>query len=233
MSTVRIALVGDYHPKVTAHRAIPRALELAARTLGIEVETEWLPTESLPDAAPCRFDDFHGLWCVPASPYRSEAGALNAIRLSREGQRPFFGTCGGFQHAILEYARNVAGIRGAAHAENDPDASEQVIAPLACGLVEATGDVLIEPGTRLATAYGGTTAREIYHCRYGLNPRFANLFGSGRLQATARDANGEIRAVELADHPFFVATLFQPERAALTGQAHPLVNAFVAAASTA
>jgi len=231
MRTVRVALVGDYHPKVTAHQAIPRALELAGVTLGVGVEAEWLPTESLADAAPARFDAFNGIWGVPASPYRSEAGALNAIRVARQGQRPFLGTCAGFQHALLEYARNVAGVKGAAHAENDPGGSEPVIALLACGLVEATGDVLIEPGTRLARAYGATAARETYHCRYGLNPRFASLLDSGKLRVTARDADGEVRAVELEDHPFFVATLFQPERAALTGRAHPLVNAFVAAAS--
>lgn len=230
MKTLRIALVGDYHPRVAAHQAIPRALELAGAAQGAQVVAEWLPTRSIADGAPGRFDGFDGLWCVPASPYESEAGALNAIRAFREQRRPFLGTCGGFQHALLEYARNVAGHPQAAHAENDPGAAEHLIAPLACGLVEERGEVRIEPGTRLAAAYGAASAIETYHCRYGLNPRFASLLDTGKLRAVARDAGGEVRAIELEDHPFFVATLFQPERAALDGRDHPLINAFAASA---
>ncbi len=231
MRTVRIALVGNYHPKVNAHQAIPRALEFAGEALGVRLEAEWLPTESLAEWKPAHLDGFNGIWCVPASPYRSEVGAINAIRACREERRVFFGTCGGFQHALLEYARTVAGLTHAAHAENDPAALEQVIAPLACGLVEEIGTVSLEPGSRLANAYGAVTATETYHCRYGLNPHFASILDAGPLRATARDAGGEVRAIELDGHPFFVATLFQPERAALTGGAHPVINAFVAAAA--
>lgn len=231
MNTVRIALVGDYHPKVIAHQAIPKALALAAADLGVGVDYHWLPTESIAAGPPAQFDRFHAVWCVPASPYQSESGALRAIRACREGHRPFLGTCGGFQHALLEYARNVAGLTHAAHAENDPGAAEPIIAPLACGLVEATGAVRIEPGSRLAAAYGTTSATETYHCRYGLNPRFRSLLETGPMRVTARDADGDVRAIELDGHPFFVATLFQPERLALTGRAHPLVNALMAAAS--
>jgi CTP synthase (UTP-ammonia lyase) len=233
MNTVRIALVGNYHPKVIAHQAIPPALELAGRSLGISVVAEWLPTESLADAAPARFDGFNGIWCVPASPYKSEVGAIKAIRIAREQRRPFLGTCGGFQHALLEYARNVVGLTQVGHAENDPGAAEQLIAPLACAMIEDAGEVHIIPGTRLAGAYGAAIAIETYHCRYGLNPRFEALLDSGMLRVTARDAGGEVRAVELDGHPFFVATLFQPERVALTGRAHPLINAFVAACASA
>jgi CTP synthase (UTP-ammonia lyase) len=70
-------------------------------------------------------------------------------------------------------------------------------------------------------------ATEGYRCRYGLNPAFESALFSGRLRATAKDAAGEVRAVELEGHPFFVATLFQPERAALENRLPPLVAAFV------
>jgi CTP synthase (UTP-ammonia lyase) len=231
VTTVRIALVGDYHPKVTAHQAIPQALALAGETLGLVVEHRWMPTDAIFTGPPTQFDEFDGTWCVPASPYKSEAGALRAIRASREDRRPFLGTCGGFQHALLEYARHVAGIPDAAHAENDPAASVPVVAPLACSLVEATGLVTLEPGTRVARAYGESPARETYHCRYGLNPHYASILLGGALRVTGRDADGEVRAIELEGHPFFIATLFQPERAALHGRPHPLINAFVAAAA--
>ena len=230
MSGVRIGLIGDHDPGVTAHRAIPLALELAGARYGTAVEYEWIATETLASGVTAALAGCDGLWCVPASPYRSEAGALSGIRFARESRRPFLGTCGGFQHAVLEYARNVLGLAGAAHAETEPEASEPVIAPLSCSLVEASGTVVVAPRSRLAVIYGATQAEETYHCRYGLNPEFERRLVSGPLRVVARDTAGEVRAMELIDHPFFVLTLYQPERAALVGKAHPLVNAFVAAA---
>jgi CTP synthase (UTP-ammonia lyase) len=228
---VRVALVGDHDPKVTAHQAIPLALALAGRVLGFRVVGEWISTAALAGGITPELTACQGIWSVPASPYRSEAGALLAIRYARERRRPFLGTCGGFQHALLEYARNVAGLTNAAHQETSPDAADAVISPLACGLVEQSGDIVIAPGTRLARAYLVDRATETYHCRYGLNPRFESLLTGGPLRVSARDTAGEVRAVELDGHPFFVATLFQPERAALEDRAHPIVSAFASAAS--
>ena len=81
-------------------------------------------------------------------------------------------------------------------------------------------------GTRIAAAYGTDEATEQYLCSYGVNPDFRASLVAGPLREAARDDTGDLRAVELDDHPFFVATLFQPERAALRGQPAPLVNAF-------
>ena len=223
-----IGLVGDYDAGVTAHQAIPRALALAASALGAPLESRWLPTETIDgDALLAPFD---ALWCVPASPYRSMAGALRAIRFARERPLPFLGTCGGFQHAVVEYARNVLGWADAEHAETAPDAARPVIAALVCSLVEITNKVRLLPGSRIAAAYGATEATEGYHCRYGLNEAFRETLVSGALRVTAEDEAGDIRALELEGHPFFVATLFQPERAALAGRLPPLVAAFSRAA---
>ena len=224
---VVIGLVGDYEPSVPAHQAIPLALGQAGRAMGFEVRFEWVPTDEIRSVS--RFSGFDGLWCVPASPYRSMDGALLAIRHAREGAVPFLGTCGGFQHAVVEYARNVLGWADADHAETSPDAARAVIAPLACALVETMGPVRLFPGTRIAAAYGATETREGYRCRYGLNPEFQSALVAGPLRAAADDATGEVRAVELDGHPFFVATLFQPERAALMGRTPPLVAAFARA----
>ena len=229
--SLHIALVGDYDPAVTAHQAIPRALALAAERLGVDVEQHWLPTDAVDADDPLAGVD--AVWCVPASPYRSADGALRAIRAARESGRPFLGTCAGFQHAILEYARAVIGWADAEHGEAAPDAERPVITPLACALVEATDVVRFAPDSRLAAAYGALESREGYRCRYGLNPAFARELTAGPLRATATDATGEVRAVELDGHPFFVATLFQPERAALTGTAPPLAVALLRAAAAA
>lgn len=227
---VLIGLIGDYDATVPAHQAIPIALQLAADAAAIEVKLQWVPTEEVRSVA--RVSAFDGLWCVPASPYRNMEGALLAIQYARESGRPFLGTCGGFQHAVLEYARNVLGWTDAEHAETAPNAVRPVISPLACALVEATGTVRLFFNSRIAEAYGTEEATEGYRCRYGLNPAFQAALVSGPLRAAAEDATGEVRAVELDDHPFFVATLFQPERAALKGQLPPLVAAFVHACAS-
>jgi CTP synthase (UTP-ammonia lyase) len=229
-TNVKVGLIGDYNESVPAHQSIPLALQRAAEELNIEVAFEWIPTDEITSVS--RIYRFDGLWCVPASPYRSMEGALLAIRHVRESNVPFLGTCGGFQHAVIEYARNVLGWADAEHAETAPDAARAVISPLECALVEATGSVRLFPGTRIALAYGVSETTEGYRCRYGLNPVFQAALVAGPLRATADDETREVRAVELDDHPFFVATLFQPERAALKDQSAPLVVAFIRASAT-
>lgn len=223
----RIALIGDFSEDVVAHRAIPRAIDLAARASEIQVSSTWVPTDSI--ASDADLSAFDAFWCVPASPYRSTTGALRAIRFARESGSPFLGTCGGFQHAVLEYAQSVLGWARAGHAEMAPDAEILVITPLECTLVEVSGAVRFRPGSRLQLAYGGLEAVEGYHCRYGLNPAIRHALTSGPLRIAAEDAAGDVRAVELDGHPFFVATLFQPERAALRNEVSPIVRAFVEA----
>jgi CTP synthase (UTP-ammonia lyase) len=109
-------------------------------------------------------------------------------------------------------------------------AAMPLIARLSCSLVEQRGKVTFAGGSRLRTIYGADHAEEGYHCNYGLNPEYELLFRGTALQVAARDEAGEVRAVELSGHPFFIATLFQPERAALRGMEHPLITAFVEAA---
>ncbi|MGN6527898.1 MAG: CTP synthase C-terminal region-related (seleno)protein [Burkholderiaceae bacterium] len=224
----RIAIVGDRDDAIAAHRAIPIALADVAAAHDLDLAVDWLATDAVGDGrALARFD---GLWCAPGSPYRSEDGALRAIAHARTTATPFLGTCGGFQHALLEFARAVLGWDDATHAESEPGVGRAVIAPLECALVEASGFARLAPGSRIAKAYGAATAPTIYRCRYGLAPEFRAALTAGPLRATAEDERGELRTIELDDHPFFVATLWQPERAALALQPVPLAQAFAAAA---
>jgi len=226
--TRSIALVGDFDERVLAHQAIPVAIRLASAAVGVEVNGEWVGTGTIDPHHPA-LGPFHGIWCVPASPYDSMAGALAAIRMAREGDIPFLGTCGGFQHAVMEVAASLWGLEGAGHSEVDPSADHPVIAPLSCSLVEKEGTVRLQSGSRLARAYGGATANEGYHCSYGFNPAYAEYLEKGPLRATAWDLEGDVRGVELDSHPFFVATLFQPERAGLRGEVSPVVASFLEA----
>jgi CTP synthase (UTP-ammonia lyase) len=224
-------LIGDFDLTVTAHRAIPEALRLAAQNTGRDLEPSWVHTATLGRDVVPQLGAFAGLWCVPASPYANTEGALAAIRFAREAGRPFLGTCGGFQHALLEFARTVLQLSQAEHAETHPEAALTLISPLACTLVEQSGTIAFQEGSRLRAIYGVPEAEEQYHCRYGLNPGYEKLLDNTALRICGRDRSGEVRAVELTGHPFFIATLFQPERAALQGRAHPLVTAFFAASA--
>jgi CTP synthase (UTP-ammonia lyase) len=223
----RIALIGDYDLQVTAHQAIPIALGMAAEALQLDVQFQWLATDQISANRPLQ--DFDGFWCVPGSPYRDMDGALRAIRFAREQQRPFLGTCGGFQHAVLEYARHVLGWEDAEHGETHPHAARALLTPLTCSLVEAVDSIHLVEGSLIANAYETTEIREGYHCRFGVNPEFERELLIQQLHAVGHDSQGDLRAVELTGHPFFVATLFQPERAALKGVLPTLVRAFIKA----
>lgn len=230
MSVPTIALVGDYSPGVPAHQAIPRALEFATAETGLPVAWHWIGTREIQDAARS-LAEFSAVWLVPASPYKNMNGALAAVRWARETRRPFLGTCGGFQHALIEFARHVAGLAEADHAETNPGGPLLVVTRLSCPLDHQTAPLHFAPGSLIQRAYGRGTAQEGYRCSFGPNPAYRPALERAGLRFTAFDDNGDIRAAELpeATHPFFVGTLFQPERAALRGELPPLVRAFVKA----
>lgn len=229
-SRPRIALVGDYNSSVVAHQAIPVALDLASTHLGVQIIADWFSTAKI-NRATENLSSYQGIWCVPASPYENTRGALDAIQLAREEQIPFLGTCAGFQHALVEYARNVLGMTKTEHAETNPGASQPLIAQLTCSLVEKQAEVFLVPESLLHKSYGTLRIEEGYRCNYGPNPECEESLFTGKLHVTARDAAGEVRGGELQDHPFFVGTLFQPERRALRGELPPLVRDFVAVVS--
>jgi CTP synthase (UTP-ammonia lyase) len=157
-------------------------------------------------------------------PYRSADGVLRAIRRARDTRTPFLGTSAGFQYALIEFARNVLGMADADHQKTNPKAATPLISPLGCALVGVKSRVRLMPGSTVRKAYGAPEAVVRYHCSFGLNGRYRRLIESSALHVTAVDDQDEIRAVELEGHPFYVATLFQPEMEAPSG----LVNAFVA-----
>lgn len=226
-----IAIIGDFNPANESHIATQEAIAHASTALGAELHSNWIGTEKV--AGLGGLDELRnaaGLWIAPASPYRSMEGALQAIRFARENQIPLLGTCGGFQHIVIEYARNVLGIADAGHEETDPDAEQLLISRLSCSLVGRTGTVEIESGSRVARAYGREKAQEQYWCNFGLNPKFVDRFQSGDLRIVGRDSDdGAVRAVELDGHPFFVGTLFLPQLGSSAAAPHPLIAAFVAA----
>lgn len=226
---IRVGLIGDYNREVTAHIAIPRSLAMAAPKAGYSVEGTWVETRDLDEDAGDQLADFDGLWCVPGSPYANMTGVLAAIRYARETRLPFLGTCGGYQHAIIEYAQNVLGYTQAGNVEVDANTPMPLIAPLSCALVEAEGEIRFEVNARIHKIYGTPSTAEKYRCRYGLNPSYMSIFEGSDMTISGFDREGEPRVIELQHHPFFIATAYQPERSALLGNSHPLITAYVIA----
>ena len=229
MSISKIGLIGDYSDKVVAHRAIPLALELAVKHHETKVTWEWIPTAAL-TADVNELHKFSAIWVTPGSPYANMEGVLQAIRFAREAKKPLLGTCGGFQHALIEYARNVCQIPGADHAETSPEKSSLIVTPLTCSLREKTGTINFLEGSQLYKIFEGKSTEEGYHCNYGLNAQWKSKLEKSGLHFTGFDPDSEVRAFELPSHPFFIGVLFQPERSALQGRQHPLIQAFVEAA---
>ncbi|GGQ18011.1 CTP synthase C-terminal region-related (seleno)protein [Streptosporangium pseudovulgare] len=224
MTIARIALVGDRSPAVQAHARVPALLAALRERDGLTLDAYWIPTDEAGD-----LEGFDGIWMLPGSPYRSEAGAVNAARTAREHGIPFLGTCGGFQHTLLEYARDVLGLR-VAHAENNPDAGEFLLVPLACSLAGHEEAVRLEPGSLIERIVGADRTVEKYSCDFGLDPAYVPVLEEGGLRFTGRGEEGAVRVLELPGHPFFLATLFQPELAGDGSRPHPAITAFASAA---
>lgn len=153
----------------------------SAMALREHVAPKWISTA---DLTVDRLRDFSALWIAPGSPYRSLSNTLAAIRDARERGIPCLGTCGGFQHMILEYARNALGFVDAQHAEYDPYASELFVTELECSLAGRELIVALQPESRVAGIYGALEAREQYYCNFGVNPEKVAELQCGELRVT-------------------------------------------------
>lgn len=224
---MKIGVIGDFNPSNPTHIATNNGIRHAADALETPVEIVWLPTDQQHD-----YPKFQGLFGSPGSPYRSLEGALDGIRYARENGVPFIGTCGGFQHAVIEYARNMMGFADATHAESDPYASRLFITPLSCSLVGKTMEVMLKEGSKAARICGATRMIEAYYCNFGLNPQYGMQLDEAGLKISGCDVDGEARIVELPAHPFFLGTLYVPQARSEPGKPHPLVLEFVRAAAS-
>lgn len=228
--TASLAIIADFDSGSPSHVATNEGIAHSAESLGLHVAPRWVHTAELARSEGVKqVRECNGFWIGPGSPYASMEGALAAIRFAREQGIPLLGTCGGFQHIIIEYARNVLGFANAEHEETAPGVSPLFVSRLACSLVGRTMTVRFEPGSMLASIYGRNTAEEKYLCNFGVNPAYVETLRSGPLKAVASDAEGAIRAVELPGHPFYIGTLFLPQHSSSEEKPHPLISAFLQA----
>jgi CTP synthase (UTP-ammonia lyase) len=220
---ITIAALGDRDPAYVTHREIDAAMRLAPA--GVEIR--WVPTPG------AQVDAFDGLWVLPGTPYRDDEAVLAAIRFAREEGMPILGTCGGFQYMAVEFARNAAGIAGAAHGETDPNGDAMVVSALACSLVGEERTVTAVPGTRLAALCGTEPFTGFHWCNYGLAGGYADRLAAAGLVIAAHAEDAGVEAFELPGNRFYVATLFQPQVGSSSrSDLHPVLAGLVAASWT-
>ena len=238
---LHIGILGDFDSGLRTHQATNRALRHAADALRLDVSANWLPTPSLlqPETMELLAAQ-HAIFASAGSPYRSAEGMLAGIEFARRSNIPFLGSCGGFQYTLLEFARNVLDLADADSQENGDASMNLIITPVTCPVAERAAGapklsgrckLNVKSGSRLEQIYGVHSITEEYFCNFEVNPRYVPAFENARLRFTAFGEHGEVRALELADHPFFVATLFQPQLSSEEARPHPLIMAYLKAAA--
>jgi CTP synthase (UTP-ammonia lyase) len=218
-----LAVVGDRDERYETHRGIDRVLSsLPDGLLG-----RWVATGEL-DADDVAAAD--GVWVAPGSPYRDRDAVLTVIGDAREVGQPILGSCGGFQHMVLEFARSVDGVADGEHGEEHPGAADLVLTRLACSLVGQVRPVTTVPGTRAAAICGSEPFDGFHYCTFGLDSQFEQRLVDAGLVISGHAPDAGVEIVELPDHPFYFGTMFQPQMSpAPDGREHPLLEAFLAA----
>ncbi len=238
---VTIALVGKYIALRDAYISINEALDHAGLAHGTEVETVLVPAESLERESGLELlKGADGILIPGGFGERGIEGKINAVTFAREQKVPFMGLCLGMQCAVVEFARNVAGIEGAQSTECNPETSGPVIDYLP-GQKEITqvGGTLrlgsypctIKEKTLAAAAYGQKLVNERHRHRYEFNNIYRDqLEEAGLVYSGIYEEDDLVEMIELKDHPWFVAVQFHPEFESRPTRPHPLFRDFVGAA---
>jgi CTP synthase len=240
---VRIAVVGKYTDYVDSYKSVQEALIHGGVANDVGVSIGWVASDRFTDAGAAAeiLADYDGLLVPGGFGVRGVEGMLEAIRHARETGLPFLGICLGMQTAIIEFARNVAGLDDSHSSEFAPDCANPVISLMESqqhvtdmgGTMRLGGYTCrLVPGTRAAAAYGSAEVSERHRHRYEVSNRYRDLLESHGLRLSGLSPDGTlVEIVELERHPWFVGCQFHPELQSRPDRAHPLFAAFIAAAS--
>lgn len=222
----KIVILGDYNPQYYTHLAVDKVVRHLSKTVHNNVTFEWRDTDKFEIESDFN-TKYSGLWLASGSPYKDMQNVLSAVQFARENNIPAFGNCGGFQHMLIEYARNVCGISNADTEETNPGGHELVISKLSCSLVGEQELITVKESSQLFSLIGKNQLIGKYHCNYSLNPFFTSLLESYGMKMTATNTEGEIRAFEVPTHPFYLGTLFQPALTSTEDVLSPILLGFV------
>ncbi len=237
---VKIAVVGKYIELQDAYKSIYEALRHGAianncRVNIIKVDSESvLSGESLP-----LLESADGILVPGGFGHRGFEGKIAAIRFARENKVPFLGICLGMQAAVVEFARNVCGMKGANSTEFDPNCKYPVISLLEeqKGIKDLGGTMRlgaypckVKKGTLAYRVYGREDVSERHRHRYEFNNAYRKeLEKAGLVVSGVYPAKDLVEIVEIEDHPFFIAVQFHPEFKSKPDRAHPLFKALIKA----
>ncbi len=242
---VKIGVMGKYASLRDAYASIDKAIEHCGIHLNAAVELHWLDTSALDSTAKvaATLKDMDGIIVPGGFGQRGVEGKIRCVEHARTSKLPFLGICLGFQMAVIEYARNVLGLRDANSTEFDPATARAFISELPDqkkleGIVGGTmrlggQDVQLDPDSFASKLYGATTVRERFRHRYEVEPSYIDALQSAGLHFSGRHTKHPIMQVlELgaSDHPCFIAAQFHPELTSRPLHPQPLFMGLVAAA---
>ncbi|MDG6250815.1 glutamine hydrolyzing CTP synthase [Methanocalculus sp.] len=233
-SRITVAIVTKYGVE-DVYMSIKEALKHAGRSLSTEVNIRWIDAEDCEDSA---FNEVDGILIPGGFGTRGIEGKISAIRCAREKKIPLLGLCLGFQLAVVEYARNIAGFSDAISAEIGDGTHVIMILPeqedeVDLGGTMRLGDypVTITPGTIADRIYKAPEVIERHRHRYEVNPEYIPVLEEHGLIFSGRNGN-RMEILEISDHPFFFATQFHPEFRSRPTRPSPPFLGFVTACKT-
>ena len=240
-SEVNIALVGKYVELPDAYKSIIEGFIHAGATNECKVKVSYIAAESVTkENVAEKLKGMDGVLVAPGFGERGLDGKLNAIQYVRENNIPFFGICLGMQCSVIEFGRNVLGLKDANSFEMDANTSNPVI-----NLMEEQKNITnmggtmrlgaydceIKKGTKAFAIYGKTKISERHRHRYEFNNDYLEAFEKAGMIATGKNPEtGLVEVVEIPDHPWFVGAQYHPEYKSTVDNPHPLFVAFVKAA---
>jgi CTP synthase len=248
--TVSIALVGKYVDLTESYKSLTEALIHAGIHTGARVKIHYVDSESIEKNGTAALQNMDAILVPGGFGKRGVEGKIKAIRLAREGGVPYLGICLGMQLAVIEYARNMAGLTGAHSTEFDPDTPHPVIALITewqdrDGRIEqrdAQSDLggtmrlggqecVLEPDSVVRRIYGQDRIMERHRHRYEVNNHYLPRLKNAGLKVSGTSAKDRLcEMIELPGHPWFVGCQFHPEFTSTPRHGHPLFKAFVQAA---
>jgi CTP synthase len=239
--SVRIGVVGKYVHLKDTYKSLHEALVHGGLEHEVRVDCQYIDSESLEQGS-CEtlLAGLDGILVPGGFGDRGVEGKIRAIRFARENKVPFFGICLGMQLAVIEYSRNVCGLRGANSAEFDPNCEHRVIAFMKDQVgVEDKGGTMrlgaypcnLKEGSLAASVYGESQISERHRHRYEVQNAYRQPLEQNGLIISGTSPDGElVEMIELGDHPYFIACQFHPEFKSRPTRPHPMFARFVQAA---
>ncbi|WP_110581823.1 glutamine hydrolyzing CTP synthase [Helicobacter cinaedi] len=244
-SSITIGFVGKYLSLKESYKSLIESLIHAGANTDTKVNIKWIDSESV-EENPALLYDVDSILVPGGFGERGIQGKLEAIRYAREKKIPFLGICLGMQLSLIEFARNVLGIKEADSVEFNPQSKEPIIyliedfidtqgkkqlrthtSPMGGTMRLGEYECHIKKGTKLYEAYGQKSLiKERHRHRYEANPKYRELFANNGMIISG-ECNGLIESIELENHPWFVAVQFHPEFTSRLQNPNPIILAFV------